>query len=81
VTRAAKSIVRRIVTDTRGQDYVAEVRSDILILRPLRCRRGGPADVSIPWGALYTRALLMRKLPTRRRRVTRGLLTTEGRQS
>ena len=35
--------------------YVAEVKQYELTLRPYRAKRGGPAEVSIPWGAIYLR--------------------------
>lgn len=74
MTRATEAPLRRIVRDRRGHEYVAEIRADILSLRPLRTRRGGRADVSIGWGAVYVRGCLARpKAP--RRPVSRGLLT------
>jgi len=76
VTRATCQPVRRIVSDRTGREYVAEVRADTLALRPLRSRRGGPADVVVTWGAIYTRALLA-QAPKRRRTVARGLLAVE----
>jgi len=75
VTRATSQPTRRIVQDKTGREYVAEVRHDTLTLRPLRSRRGGPADVSIGWGAIYARACLARPKAVRRR-VTRGLMAT-----
>ena len=74
MTRATSQPTRRIVQDKTGREYVAEVRADTLALRPLRSRRGGPADVVMTWGAVYTRALLARP-KARRRHVSRGLLS------
>jgi len=81
MTRATDQPLRRIVRDQSGREYVAEVRADTLMLRPLRSRRGGPADVSIGWGAIYIRACLMQSRTQRRVRVTRGLVATARRAS
>jgi len=41
--------------------YTAELYSDTLRLRPYGTRRGGPVDVTVPWGALH-RYLIQAKL-------------------
>ena len=66
--------LRRVVRDQKALEYVAEIRADSLTLRPLRCRRGGPADVSIGWGAVYVRACMAKQI-VKRRKVSRGLLS------
>ena len=58
MTRATDKPLRRVVRDAQGREYVAELRADTVSLRPLRSRRGGPADVVMGWGALYLRGLL-----------------------
>ena len=74
MTRASKSRVSRVVHGSSGREYVAEVHGNALILRPLRSRKGGPAQVSILWGQLYVRLLWLRGPLVRRRPVRRGLL-------
>ena len=75
MTRAHPVVpLRRVVQDRRGLEYIVEVRTDTLTMRPLRRRRGGPADVAVAWGSIYTRALLSRPVARRRRTVSRGLL-------
>lgn len=73
MTRATDKPLRRIVRDSQGREYVAELRADTVSLRPLRSRRGGPADVTVGWGSLYVRSF---RAPSKRRRtVSRGLLS------
>jgi hypothetical protein len=46
----------RVVRWSDGE-LVAEVRGDVITLRPIRTRAGGPCEVSAKWGAIYIRAL------------------------
>ena len=73
MTRATDHPIRRIVRDRHGREYVAEIRADTLSLRPLRTRRGGPADVVAFWGQVYIR-LYHPAIKKKRRAVKRGLL-------
>jgi hypothetical protein len=64
--------LRRVVRDYRGREYVAEIRAETLVLRPIRARRA-EAIVTTGWGAIYARAF---RPPIRRRAISRGLLRT-----
>lgn len=66
MTRASKSPVKRIVSDGDGGEFVAEIEDRILTLRPLRSRKGGEGEVSVPWGAIYLRAMVSRVEEKRR---------------
>jgi hypothetical protein len=66
MTVATDKPTRRIVR-TSDQEMVAEVRGDTLTLRPKGTRRGGPAEVSVLWGAIYYRAMLERTSQGKRR--------------
>lgn len=55
----------RIVLTTTGE-YVAELNDRTLTLRPIRTRRGGPQEVTIPWGAIYVREMWERAEEIRR---------------
>ena len=41
-----------------GGAMVAEVRDRVLTLRPSRTRKGGPAEITVSWEAIYYRAML-----------------------
>jgi len=69
VTRATARPLRRVVVGLHGE-LVAEIRERTLTLRPLRTRRGGRAELVIPWESIYIRSFPV----PRRRRTTRGLL-------
>lgn len=51
--------LRRVVSTTDGE-FVVEVLKHEIRLRPLRTKRGGPAEIQVPWGAIYYRAMLAR---------------------
>ena len=70
MTRATQKPVVRVVVggdDRLGrQELVAEVRDRVLTLRPVRTRREGPQEVTVPWGAIYLRAMVARVEEERR---------------
>lgn len=70
--------VMKRVASGRQREYVVVLRPDGVELRPKRARRPDAA-VCVTWDWIYTRALLARPLKRRRRRATRGLLTTKER--
>ena len=49
---------KRIISDRDGQEYVIEVGYRTLRMRPLRSRRGGPADKLLAPGAIYVRQFI-----------------------
>lgn len=54
MTRASDTKpVRRVVTDGDGREYVLEVYARFCRLRPIRTRRGGPAEVTRCWSQVY----------------------------
>ena len=53
--RSARRVCRRIVGNFNDREYVVELRPDMLVMRPLRSRRGSPAEVGIKWEVLYVR--------------------------
>lgn len=52
--------VRRVMSSRLGEEYVVEVKNQILTVRPKGARRGGKLEVDIPIGAAYQRALIMK---------------------
>lgn len=88
MTRATEKPVKRIVKSTNRRDhriteFTVEIRRDDLTMRPIRTKSGGPAEVVIPWSAVYDHYVLVKfaaasaaslKPPTRRKRVLRGAL-------
>lgn len=60
----------------RRHDFVVTLEADTVTLRPKRVRRP-EAEVSVTWDQVYQWALLAR--PRKHRKVSRGLLSTEGR--
>lgn len=58
--------VRRVVRGFHGS-YVAEIRADVLTLRPLRSRSGGPAEIVVTWERVYTKTYAPPSRRTRRR--------------
>lgn len=71
MTRATEKPVRRIVVteDRYGYaEYVVEIRARTLTMRPSRTRRGGPQEVTLPFGAIYVRAMMARVEGKRRAR-------------
>lgn len=71
MTRATDKPVRRVVSSDDG-DLVAEIRDRTLTLRPVRTRKGGPAEVLTTFGGIYTRCLMSRVDAIPRRKVRRG---------
>lgn len=75
--------VRRVLTSHAGyrpEDYVVELRQTLILIRPKGTRIGGRAEVAIPVGAVYQRALISRMADEKRAkrkgpfRVKRGAL-------
>lgn len=59
MTRAKdESPTQRIVKGYQGKEYVVELRSDQIIVRPKGARRGGPAEVTITPSALHDKLIL-----------------------
>jgi hypothetical protein len=60
-TRATEKPVKRIVESVyaglQTSAFVVEVRARTLTLRPTRTKRGGPAEISLTYGAIYLRAM------------------------
>jgi hypothetical protein len=56
MTRATSHPVKRVVL-TQSGEMVAEITDRVLALRPLRSKRGGPAEILIAWGSIYLRAM------------------------
>lgn len=55
--------VRRIVHGVgryANEEYVVEVRAQVLVIRPKGTRRDGPAEVTVPFGSLYLNAMARR---------------------
>lgn len=52
MTRLKDHPLRRIVQH-RGGEFVATMQGDLLRLRPLRARQGGPAEIAISWAGIY----------------------------
>lgn len=59
----AKRATRRVVEGMHGE-YHIELRPEGLLMRPLRTRRGGPAEVLVRWESIYAWAYYPR--PRRR---------------
>lgn len=55
--------VSRIVQTKHDGELVMEVRANTLTMRPIRTRRGGPAEVVVTWGSIYTRAQASKAAP------------------
>ena len=68
MTRADETKPVRRVVQTDDGEMVAEVRARTLTLRPVRTRKGGPAEVCLSFSSLYTRALLARVTPLEQRK-------------
>lgn len=61
MTRAsAERPTKRLVIGRMGQDFVVELQSHLIVVRPKGCRRGGPAEVVISPSTLYQRLLIAR---------------------
>ena len=56
----AKRATRRIVGSLHGE-YIIELRPEGLLMRPLRTRRGGPAEVMVKWGSIYMGAFFQKR--------------------
>lgn len=54
--RANEKAVSRIVQTKHDGEMVLEIRGTTATMRPIRTRRGGPAEVVVSWGSIYTRA-------------------------
>lgn len=73
---------RRVLTCRFAGDLVVELRSTLILIRPLRSRRGGPAEVALTVGSVYQRGIMAAIEERRRakrkgktRRVSRGGLS------
>ena len=51
----ARRATRRIVSGHHGE-YIIELRPEGLLMRPLRTRRGGKAEVLVKWESVYAGA-------------------------
>jgi hypothetical protein len=74
VTRASDTKpTKRVVASEADGDLIAEVGEHEVVLRPARSRRGGGAEVVVPWGAIYLMAMRRRADEVvRNRRIKRG---------
>jgi hypothetical protein len=52
--------VKRVVQTKYEGELVLEVTATHATLRPIRTRKGGPAEVVVTWGHIYHRALAAR---------------------
>jgi hypothetical protein len=68
VTRAQDPRPTVRVTQSKSGELVVELTARTLRIRPLRTRRGGPAEVEIPVGAVYIQAMARRAEERRRAR-------------
>jgi hypothetical protein len=50
---------RRVVQTSHGE-MVAEVTNRSVVMRPLRARKGGKAEIAMSWGQLYQHAIVAR---------------------
>lgn len=64
--RAVSKPVVRVVQSVHEGELVLELTDHYCRLRPLGSRRGGPAEIEVPWGAVYLRAMQDRADATRR---------------
>lgn len=61
MTRAsAVKPVRRVVQTLHDGELVAEIYAECVIVRPIRTKRGGKAEVTMTWGQLYQHLLIAR---------------------
>lgn len=52
---------RRLLRSERfGDEYVIELRADLILMRPKGARRNGRAEIAVTPGAIYQRALEVR---------------------
>lgn len=79
MTRASdERPTRRVILSQFGDEYVVELRREVIVLRPKGSRRGGPAEVQLSPGKLYIHAVankLEAGKTRRRRKPRRGRLT------
>jgi len=72
MTKASSHPLRREVTSTFDGDLIIEVTDRIVTIRPKHTRKGGKAEISIPWGLVYQLGLT-RAVPAKKtRKVRRG---------
>lgn len=80
MTKASDARPTRRLLSARDGEYAVELRSTLILIRPKGTRRGGRAEVAIPVGAAYLRAMIAQVEDARRakrkgpRRVKRGAL-------
>lgn len=60
--------VRRVVQDADGREYVVEIGARMVRIRPVRTRRGGPAEYTRTWNQIYLDAACGGPLASRPRR-------------
>ena len=63
-----ESPTRRVVLGYQGAEYVVELRSNLILVRPKGTRRGGSAEVAITPSRLHDRLLAARTEEERPRR-------------
>ena len=76
MTRANQDKPTRRTVAYGRKNLVVEIGEFDITMRPSGTRKGGPAEVTIPWAAAYERALMLRVATHEprhtKRRVTRG---------
>lgn len=73
MTKASDTKPTRRTVQTMDGDMVVEVGAAYVTMRPKHARKGGPAEVQVPWGAIYLRAMRDRADDVRRERLQRKL--------
>lgn len=61
----------RVLLGGRGTELVYEIRAGRITIRPLGCRRGGPAEVEVTPLSIYEQALIVRANRKRAERLAR----------
>ena len=69
--RNDKPTVRRVHSRFDGA-LTVEIAEDMLVMRPKGARKGGPAEVFVPWGLVYQIAMDPEGVARPRRRGRRG---------
>lgn len=58
-----KPLTRLLKTNDAEEYLVVVVKAGTLVIRPYRSQKGGPGEVTVNIGAVYTRGLLNRVPP------------------
>lgn len=67
-TRASDTRPTKRIMESQYDQFVVEISSRVIAIRPKGCRRLGPANVEVAIGQLYQRLLLGRKSAKKGRR-------------